>query len=53
LILTEKCVQTYFFVRKIMKLICNKLGNEYQHMFLASHEKKIYFLFVRTYLTPI
>jgi hypothetical protein len=34
-----------------MKLICNKLGNGNQHMFLASHQKN-YFLFVRTYVTP-
>jgi hypothetical protein len=34
-----------------MKLICNKLGNEDQHMFYqVIKEKKN--LFVRTYLTP-
>jgi hypothetical protein len=27
------CVQIEILVRKLMKLICNKLGNEDQHMF--------------------
>jgi len=35
---TEKCVLIpTFWLENLMKLICNKLGNEYQHMFLASH----------------
>jgi len=29
----KNCVQTYFLVKKSMKLICNKLRNEDQHMF--------------------
>jgi hypothetical protein len=33
-----------------MKLACNKLGDEDQHMFYQVITKNIYFLFVRTYL---
>jgi hypothetical protein len=50
--LIEKYVfKPIFCVEKIMKLICNKLGNEDQHMFQQVIKKKIYFVFVRTYLT--
>jgi len=48
----KKCVQTYFLVRKLMKLICNRLGNENQHMLNNKSSKKNKKI-VRTYLTPI
>jgi hypothetical protein len=44
-----------FWFKKLMKLICNKLGNENQHM-LYNNIKKNLFLFSRnlldTYLKP-
>ncbi len=41
-----------FWLETLMKLICNKLGNEDQHMFQQVIKKKFYLLFVKTYLTP-
>jgi hypothetical protein len=50
------CVQIYFLVRKIMKLICNKLGNENQHMFKQITKNIYIYPFCKnlldTYLKP-
>jgi hypothetical protein len=46
------CSKPTFWLEKLMKLICNKQGNEIQHMLInKSSKKKICFL--KNYLTPI
>jgi hypothetical protein len=49
----KKCVQTYFLVKILMKLICNKLGNE-DHVCFTKSLKKIPFCknLLDAYLKP-
>jgi len=55
-----KPIEKYVFkptiwLENLMKLMCNKLGNEDQHLFLASHKKNLFPFYknlLDTYLKP-